>query len=263
MWTVAAIAVLTALCVLGYVRLCRQLARQAETLDFIQEVEGNVSAFGESRGMDGAKYAWLLNRSTRLHAALGAQAILAEYRTPYGGPVYGNFPAVNLIQEIRKYFEQDAQSLSTFSPQLGPQATRLLLEVLMVRDGRLVDVMEETARAARNVVICFREGVAAVLLGPLLFLQGLDLLSADRVQRASRSLLFRLITAVIGVVGSGAMLIGLYVDLKSLGVFPDNVTAPSTPYAASPTTYAAPPSPTETPSAERASPRSPETSASP
>jgi len=84
-------------------------------------------------------------------------------------------------------------SRSEYQPLIGEALVRYM--------GLSADSIRKKQQEARNPIARFREGVAAILLLPVWFLQSLGLLSDSGSARVARSALFRVLTGVFALVG--------------------------------------------------------------
>lgn len=204
-WQIA--AAIGLILVVGFARLAREarrlVARQEEVSEFFQTLHQYIN----SKGQDAASYSLLLERSPRVQELLGHFGMFASFRKPFA-PAFRQYAVVlNMLPELRRSFQEDQHALAP--RQEWVEYGSLLQESLLRAQGAAKDELKNVHSALVNPFVWFREGVRAVLLGPIALLLWLGVLPADSPYRVARSRVFRIVSGLVALISLVSSIIGI------------------------------------------------------
>ena len=195
------IVAILGICIIGAVKINIRIYRIAEMRSAAQEYLNRLGKYVSSGGGDTESYAWLTQKSTIMQRQLGSSGILAAYKPPFANFQYTNYPILlNMLPELR-----NALADSFALERLANQYSATLQEVMIRHLGEVEEVEMEQRSLLRNPFVWLREGVRAVLSGPLYLLQWFGILSESATNRLIGNFLFRFLssfTVLIGFIGS-------------------------------------------------------------
>lgn len=110
-----------------------------------------------------------------------------------------------MLPELRKTLEDDVLSRGDLSHQYATS----IQEAIVRYAGVLEDREDEFTKSIRNPVIWFREGVRMIVGLPLSLLGWLGALSEKSVSTLTSSKVFRIFSALVGIVGFVSAVMGI------------------------------------------------------
>lgn len=183
---------------IGFARITRRLRLLTTERSEVEAYAQVFTRFLNSRGADGHAYGVLIERSLRIQALLGGVGIMGRYVAPFGRFSVPNYHIIlNGVPAIRRDFETSYNGQSDHGQLVGETLVRYM--------GWSADHIRERQGELRNPAAWLREGVASALLVPLWLLQSFGLLSRASTDGVTDSVLFRLLTflvALVGLIGS-------------------------------------------------------------
>lgn len=202
LWAAFGVIVVLAL---GWIRLLRLLHRLEAKKEFAREFLAKLADYATSNGENFEAYTWMVHRSSKMQGQLGRSGVFAMYRPPFSDEVWRNVQIMNLLGELPRWMgDEGGMRLGTTQ-----SFVRAIHEALIRNIGELDDRSEIIATSLRNPLVWFREGISMLLVGPLVFLQGLGLASDRVVNRVAQSALIRVVSGVVGLLSIVGAIIGI------------------------------------------------------
>jgi len=191
--------ILLALFAVGSVSISSRLRTIADKRSFAIGFLSDLKTYWDSRGKDERSYLSMVHKSARLQSDLGRFGVFEMYNPPGADYAFHNYPAVlNMVPELRQWIAHE-ETLSVVKPAQDLART---LEESIVRYLGVLDRRENTLRGgARNPLIRPREGIGELILLPLRLLGWLGIISDPSAGLLEPSVLFRVISGVITLVG--------------------------------------------------------------
>jgi hypothetical protein len=190
---------------IGLVALLASKRRVADHQDLVQEFGRKFADFTRSEGGDIEAYTWLTMNSPRMQVAMGSHGIYAAFRPPFANYQYRDYPIIlNLLPELRRALADPILSRS-----LAEQYHSAISEALLRYAGSLEQRTENVHSELRNPVIWLREGVRWIVALPLTMLSWVGLLSPGRARAISYGGVFRVVSAIVTLVGFVSAVMGI------------------------------------------------------
>jgi len=202
-WAWIAFVAAVALIVGGF-SLFKREATLGRELAFGAEFRRRFIAYASSRGADREAYHWMTLNSTKMQAQMGFHGILSMFRDP--PHTYSNYPVVlNLLPRIRSDFDDPIRLTFSHTGEL----VQMFDEVLVRYLGDLSQSHDLARKQRPNPAHWFLVGIEQMLSVPLYFFSAFGLLSAATISGLQQSWLFRLVSAMVVLVGLVASVISI------------------------------------------------------
>lgn len=201
-------AAILGVCLIGLVKLRRQMSRVDEKSQFAVEFLEKFRTYINSRGENYECYGWMTYRSARMQTQLGRAGIFQSYRPPFSNVIHRNVPAIfTLLPELRNYLNDELLSRQ----DTAAQCASMLEDILLRHLGTLEDEGDAVVRYLRNPFIWLTEGMRTIVALPVSLLGWLGILSANTARGFANSALVRLVAGFAALIGFVSAIVGLIV----------------------------------------------------
>jgi hypothetical protein len=194
---------LLAISLYGLLQITRDLRKCRSKHDFAVEFLGQLKSCWESRGGDSETYGWLIHRSNKMQAEMGAHGVLHGYKPPYQNYIIKNYDVIlNMLPDLRRCLEDNI-----ISDHLAYQFLSMLQESLIRYLGSLEDAQEEITRDVQNPIKWFRDGVRDIVALPAYLLSWLGVIPEIYARKFVSSFVFSAISGMVAFLGFSSAVI--------------------------------------------------------
>tara|TARA_R110001599_G_scaffold352834_1_gene588735 strand:+ start:7173 stop:7838 length:666 start_codon:yes stop_codon:yes gene_type:complete len=191
-WLILAITLLT---IWGLIKQAFELKKLNADAAFAGNFLEKLKSYWESGGRDGEAYTWLIHRSYKMQANLGAIGILEGYSPPYQNVMYRQYPIVlNVLPELRRVLGDEL-----LSKHLAEDYVHLLRDTCIRSLGVIDDRQESLSKDLKNPVIWFRTGIRDLMALPAYLLSWVGLIKPQTTEKILASILFSMVSGLMSL----------------------------------------------------------------
>lgn len=208
-WTYGVpLGVAVAVLATGGITLLRRVIATVENLEYANEFRNRFIEYCNSQGKNSDAYTWLTLNSARMQSEMGALGVYEAFKPPAASYMIRNYQIItNMLPELRRYIDQDRESLGTMFGSTIDSYMKAIDEALLRYIGVLQEREGTARRNLKNPLIWLRTGVEQILAIPLLIFVWFGLVGSYTVRRLQSNILFKAIAVIATLVGliSGVM----------------------------------------------------------
>lgn len=185
---------------LGYLLFKRRKTKIEEEIEFTRNYREYLTTYLESNGSDMDSYSWLIDRTVKMQRIMGGFGKIS-YNPPFGQyRIQNQDIVIAFVPQIKKEFESQ---LNLLAPNFQTLTfyTDSLQEALIRFVGVRTYDLEEAEQNLKKTHLWFVLGFRQILSLPIYLFVLFGLLSSNKASSIRDSILQKIITALIFLVG--------------------------------------------------------------
>ena len=173
---------------LGFIKIFNGYKATLDKVNFCTEYNNTLINLIEARGNHAEKYAWLINKSTKMQRHLGRMGLI-QYKPPHANYMHNNYPVImNLVPEMHSAFQQR----SSWAQDLA----QLVTNCINMHHGSISEILESKTDDLKNPMTWFREGIGTLTSSPVLILRYLNIIPNGSLTDIENGKLYKAITGL-------------------------------------------------------------------